>query len=137
MSPPLFRNIYLGALGEVVGRAIFERWGVRLSELDQNRFELFDYKIDDDTLVDFKHWKGSENVPLDETIKKILEKMDRANVSCVFIVNILKRKHADDKKIVKTIHGGKTIIEIPFLFDSKNQTWNDEAFRLLTQWVKK
>ena len=47
MSPSLFRQIYLGALGEVVGREIIKREvALDLEELDDVSFyEYFDFKI--------------------------------------------------------------------------------------------
>lgn len=58
--PVIFTNIYKGALGEAVGRYLFEKAGILLNDItDGFKFERFDYCLaqDPDIYVDFKLWK--------------------------------------------------------------------------------
>ena len=63
ISPPLFKNIYLGALGEEIGKFLFEKHipSIKLSELAIGEYELFDYKVNNRVYVDFKFWKERLN----------------------------------------------------------------------------
>ncbi len=64
MAPPLFNNIYRGALGEVVGKALFYRYvNVQLEDITENKiFEFFDYKVPGAVVyVDFKNWHETSN----------------------------------------------------------------------------
>lgn len=56
MSPVLFHNIYKGALGEVCGEFILSRErGMKLKPInDPDRFEFFDFELNDGIYVDFK-----------------------------------------------------------------------------------
>lgn len=55
LTPPMFNNIYKGALGEVVGKYILEQYaGVTLQEMPPEFFELFDYTLGNGVYIDFK-----------------------------------------------------------------------------------
>ena len=68
-----YHNIYKGALGEVVGWLIFKNvMNVELKQiLDSDVFEVFDYKVNDDIYVDFKHWKETYDMPNSRLLDKI------------------------------------------------------------------
>jgi hypothetical protein len=52
ICPPVFNNIYKGALGEVCGKFILKKFlNIDLYELDKNIFEVFDYKTEDNIYI--------------------------------------------------------------------------------------
>ena len=76
MSPSLFRQVYLGALGEVIGKCIPEsrQLGWDVEELDDASFyEYFDYKIGN-VYFDFKHWNDFR-VDNDKYVQKVERKL--------------------------------------------------------------
>lgn len=100
ISPVLYQEIYLGALGEVAGQHILEdmtSWRLKPIE-DLNKFEAFDAVLDGlaDVYVDFKYYKyfGHSNADdsaayTDEQRRKIRRKMDIVNAKAVFIIGII------------------------------------------------
>ncbi len=110
MSPPLFKNIYKGAIGEVVGRAILHIClKIDLEEIDDNDlFELFDYKVENQPIyVDFKNWHESSTFSDDELTEKIVSKAKKCEARCVIIANIMaspdfkiRHKRKEDIEIV-------------------------------------
>lgn len=93
LCPPVFTNIYKGALGEVAGKAIFAQEGIQLEEISNpDLFELFDYKVPDkDIYVDFKHWSEySSFLPRNEELQDhIFNKLKKCNGKKALIVNLL------------------------------------------------
>lgn len=138
MSPVLFHNIYLGALGEESGRAILDNWGIELEELPPSVYERFDFRINDEVYVDFKHHAGILNsVDYESELEHISEKLRFINetngntlAKKVYIINILEN---DGKylPLKSTEKDGFTIIEIPYLYD-KNNVRNKDAYSALT-----
>lgn len=126
LSPILFNNIYKGALGEQVGRFIFEKhFQVELEELDLENYELFDFKVKNtNTYIDFKHWKENTEISFDEQENKILEKLKKVKGERVFIINILS---SEDRSPIKSSDG--KIVEIPCL-------WNMSRRELDTNFLK-
>lgn len=125
LTPPMFNNIYKGALGEVVGKYIFERYlSVKLQELPDEFFELFDYTIGDGIYIDFKLWKDTMRVDAEEEKKKILEKLDKCNGRRAIIVNIMY----DRNSYPVTSDNGR-IVEIPYLYRSDRHELGTEMIR--------
>lgn len=92
MSPPLWNNIYKGALGEVAGLFWFKQIvGVQPEELtNPEQFEKFDFKVPRRSIyVDFKNWSENTVMPREETINKIASKAEKCGCNCVIIANIL------------------------------------------------
>lgn len=122
MSPSLFKQVYLGALGEVVGREIIaQEVALDLEELDDISFyEYFDFKIGN-LYFDFKHW---DEFRTDATkyAQKVKRKLNKIQGAKCFIVNIVKRT---DAKPVESVD--ETIIQIPYLIDGDKGTINNEA----------
>lgn len=134
MSPVLFHNIYLGALGEESGKAILQNWGIKLEELPPEIYERFDYRINKDTYVDFKHHAGIMNsLDYESELNHICDKLRFINEvngenseKKVYVINILE----NDGKFLPmktTARDGFTIIEIPYLYD-KNNVRNKDAY---------
>lgn len=113
LTPAIFNNIYKGALGEVCGQHILEEiLGIKLQELEESEFELFDFKTSSQIYVDFKLWKDNVAIPADEIIPKIRAKMKVCRAKRVYIINILGTKGTRFHPI-KSSDG--RIIEVPFL----------------------
>ena len=143
MVPSLFRNIYMGALGEVVGKFLIERdCETRLGEMDHSNYEQFDYLLPNGVPVDLKDWNESvyedENL-LQNTIDLITRKMDRCKVNEVIVVNIV----AKNIDILETVHtytvkDDKKIHVIPYLYgvgNGRNRS-NDKGIDLICEVAK-
>lgn len=118
LSPPLFNNIYKGALGEVAGRfLLWDFLRLNLTEIeDPEVFELFDYKIENtDIYVDFKNWHDRTRFDNIETLKKIQSKSDSCKAKCVIVINVVSDQFSDP---IKTNYGDITVVQIPSLIDS-------------------
>ena len=125
MSPSLFQQVYLGALGEEVGKLIMEKeLRLDLENLDPDFYEFFDYKIDN-IYFDFKHWDNfiKDN---DEYVKKIERKLSAIKGAKCFVVNLLKRADSPAKTNVS-----ETVIQIPYLVDGETGELNFEAINYI------
>ncbi|MBE6361624.1 MAG: hypothetical protein E7059_09270, partial [Treponema bryantii] len=80
LCPPVFTNIYKGALGEYTGKEILHFYGIEFEEITNNEFfELFDFKIPNkDIYIDFKNWiPHSAFLPRDQKLQEhIHEKLE-------------------------------------------------------------
>ncbi|MEH1894214.1 MAG: hypothetical protein V7K94_02655 [Nostoc sp.] len=113
LTPPMFNNIYKGALGEVCGKHIFQSLlNIDLLELDVDEFERFDFKTEQNIYIDFKLWNDRVAVPADELIDNIREKMAIVKAERVFVINILGTSNTPFRPI--SSFGGK-IVEVPYL----------------------
>lgn len=127
MSPSLYQQVYLGALGEVVGKLILERiLGYDLENLDSECYEFFDYKIKD-VYFDFKNWDKfiKDN---DEYVQKVERKLNSIKGVMCFVINLLKRADSPAK-----INVGETVIQIPYLFDMETGELNMEALDYISE----
>ncbi len=118
MSPAAFNNIYRGALGEVVGRHVFESaLGIELEEISEpDVFELADYAVPGSpVLVDFKNWHARQDFDSGEMRDRIRAKAAAANCKCYLVVNILDERGCGWAESVSR-RGGVTIAEIPSLY---------------------
>lgn len=112
LTPPMFNNIYKGALGEVVGKYILEQYaGVTLQEMPPEFFELFDYTLGNGVYVDFKLWKETMLISAEEEKKNVLEKLDKCGGKRAVIINIM----LDHNMQIMSSDSGR-IIEIPYLY---------------------
>ncbi len=121
MSPSLFKQIYLGALGEVVGKCILEsQLGWDVEELDDPTFyEYFDYKMGN-VYFDFKHW-NEFRVDNDEYVKKVQRKLSAIQGAKCFVINLIKRTDAIVRQNI-----GETVIQVPYLIDGEIGAINEE-----------
>lgn len=117
MSPPLFNNIYKGALGEFVGRVFFAQiMNVELEDLMPEYYEFFDFKVKGKPVyVDFKHWKESARFNADEYIEKITAKKDECGAETVIVANT---QIVNESKYQPSVT--KMIVEIPCLYSLVN-----------------
>ena len=113
MTPSVYNQIYLGALGEAAGKAILERYlEISLDEIeDYKTYEYFDYKVNN-VYIDFKNWKSFNDDNIRQ-IKKIYKKLNKIKGEKAIIINVIKR--TDSKSIIMNLP--KNIIQIPWLVD--------------------
>ena len=137
ICPPVFTNIYKGALGEYAGKRIFETLNIGLEEItDPDCFELFDYKVKNkDIYVDFKHWNQySAFLPknVEEMQNHIFEKMEKCGTSKVFIVNIFAEE-LNLRKLLSAKRDNLEIVELPFLYDENTFKLNDKISEIFDE----
>lgn len=132
LPPQLFNNIYKGALGEEIGKYIFENSinkNIVLEELENEHYELFDYKVKGTSIyVDFKHWK--DQTAISENKGKILSKLNAVNGNRVLIVNILSENY---QKPISTID--KKIIQIPSLWNPESKNFVAESIMVINDLI--
>lgn len=137
MSPPLWNNIYKGALGEVVGQYLFEKClHVKLEEIKEPElFEKFDFKVKDLPIyVDFKNWHVSTDFDRSEYLNKILVKAKECNAKGVIVANILTE--SDYYPSYSTEMDGIKILVTPsILTESPAPSFNNDAGRALLNWM--
>lgn len=115
MTPTLCNNIYKGALGEVVGKYLFEQvLKVKVDEIDSlDLFELFDYKIADTSIyVDFKNWHEGMTEDRNKMLDKIARKANQCKCKCVVIANIYAE---GNWKLSEVDKDGVHIVSVPYL----------------------
>lgn len=126
MSPPLFNNIYKGALGEFVGKVFFSQiMNVELEDLVPEYYEFFDFKVKGKPVfVDFKHWKESTQFNADEYIEKITDKKDECGAETIIVANTQIVSQSNYQPSVTQM-----IVEIPCLYSLVNGelTPNEQA----------
>src|SRR5574341_658363 len=129
LTPPMFNNIYKGALGEVCGRYILQEiLRIKLEELDVSEFELFDFKAANNIYFDFKLWNDQIAVSADEMIHKIRSKMEDCHANRIFIINILCKPGTEFHPI--TSFDGK-IVEIPFV--CQGNSFSENALKFIME----
>ena len=115
MTPPLWNNIYKGALGEVVGCFLFERViKIKPEEIvDPELFELFDFVLPGTNVyLDFKNWHEEYTVEKTGMLAKISQKAKKCNCRCVIVANIIAEK---DWSISEVDYEGVHILSLPYL----------------------
>lgn len=126
LCPPVFTNIYKGALGEYVGKEILKSYGIQLEEITNHEFfELFDFKVPNkDIYIDFKHWnQHSAFLPRDQKLQEhIHEKLNKVSGKKAIIINIFAEENQTRRLLTK-----ERIIEIPFLFDNGTYKTNHDG----------
>ena len=121
MTPIAFNNLYKGAMGEVLGKFLIEKFcGLKLASFDINNgdeYERFDYKTDDESVYfDFKYYSQST---LERTTQKSLtdkanQKLSGMNAKKAVIVNIFAQI-PDNKSRACSIDNN--VVVVPFLID--------------------
>ena len=128
MNSSLYKQIYWGALGEVVGREILDKeLGWDIEELDDVlMYEYFDFKLGN-IYFDFKHWdefRTDNNI----YVQKIERKLSKVKGAKCFVINLLKRTDAKPK-----INVGNTVVQIPYLIDSETGLINEDAIEYIQE----
>lgn len=120
LSPPLFKNIYKGAIGEVVGDYILRQYGFEPKPIPDEHYEMFDAILCEGVYIDYKHWSSSDFTNEEEQTSKIFEKLSAIGGKAAVITNILRREN--DDSVIKTYKwNGMTILTLPWLFGIENR----------------
>lgn len=132
LSESIFKSIYQGALGEVIGKFIIEKkmldiLSLKFESLPIKIYEKFDYKIKN-IYFDFKNWNGISNPNLNSKISNIRQKMELTQADKLIVVNILKPKNSV-KPYLETVDGA--LLVLPYLYDIDNSAWNYEGLKKL------
>lgn len=129
ICPPVFTNIYKGALGEYAGRELLSQFNIELEEIRENQFfELFDYKVKNKPVyVDFKYWNEySAFIPREQDLlPHIFEKLNKCNGKAALIINIFTegKYYINDRT-----QNGITVSEIACLYDKNTSMLNKINF---------
>ena len=137
MSPPLWNNIYKGALGEVVGQYLFDKvLHKKLDDItDPDVFELFDFKVGElPVYVDFKNWRESTDFDWNKMIDKIGKKAEKCGCKCVIIANIIT---TNEYSIHSTTKDGVEIVVIPTLLQSSPKCDCAQAWSKIKECIDK
>lgn len=118
LSPPLYNNIYKGALGEVCGKEIFEYFDIPLEELNAEEHELFDFKVKGKPIyVDFKYWKDTTQFDAKEYHNKVAEKANGCkDVKTIIIANV---RDTGFEEPITTKISNINIIELSLICNAK------------------
>ncbi len=126
MSPSLFKQVYLGALGEVVGECILRHelgWDLEKLE-DISFYEYFDFKLGN-IYFDFKHW-DEFRIDNAKYVQKVEKKLSKIKGAKCFVINLIKRTEAASKENI-----GETVVQISYLIDGERGVLNDEAIEYI------
>ena len=116
ITPVAAKNLWMGMLGEVAGRFILERHGIRIEDLDRKYFERFDCQISPDVAIDFKHWSSERFTSKEEQIAKIVGKMNDSKHGTVYVINVLLPE-GKSRDCIREKRDGRTIVTVPWLYD--------------------
>lgn len=135
LSPQLFYNIYLGALGENIGRLIFEEFlSIKLDEIEEiSYFEKFDFFIHDRNIgVDFKFWNVNIQKDNHPMLEKIAAKAKLCSLDGVIVANIFKQ---GEYKCFNCVYDGIRILTIDHLIDEKSE-FNNKLYDYLKEFLE-
>lgn len=148
LTPPMFINIYLGALGEEVGRAILQAQGCMISALPNEHYERFDGLLtfqDQTVLIDFKHWNLQAWRMRDEADRMLeMEKMAKKLRALPYQKLIVCNIHSEEAEEVRyydqtfkpALPNDSQIIEIPALIEGENGEIASDNIRALLVWLQ-
>ena len=130
LTPVLYNNIYKGALGEVIGWHLINKYcNAKLEALEGEELEQFDAKTKNDIYVDFKLWNDAfDRNDRDIKLEHIKSKMLKTRARKVLIINI-----ASNKKPVFRQSVDSEIIEIPAIFDLNSSQPILESFNYINK----
>lgn len=148
LTPPMFINIYLGALGEEAGKSLLAEHGFEFEALPPDQFEQFDDIIilqHKKALIDFKHWDLAawRSLPVEERktgMEKISQKLKGLSTNKLIICNLLTKgsepilffdtdfRQVEDEKQA-------SIISIPNLLNELDSSVNIDAVLTLARWL--
>lgn len=136
LAPVIFGSIYKGAVGEVIGKYIIEKYiGLYLSEMNSRNFEKFDFQVQDreGVYIDFKLWnEASSQLEVTEAYGKIRSKMFSTQAKQVLIINILAQSGFDC-----IVSKDKSLLEIPRLIDSDSKLIDSKMIEKINLFINK
>lgn len=131
MTPPLFNNIYKGALGEIVGKLVIEsQIATKLIPIkDPKLFELFDFQVEGQPIyIDFKHWseKTKDKNKKSDMSAKIERKLQKCEGNLALIINIFGNTKLAER-VQHSLDQQQRIVSYPGLYDQMTKTINHEV----------
>jgi len=148
LTPPMFINIYLGALGEEVGKAILSSQGFGIEPMPSEHFEEFDNIVTfsgQRALIDFKHWdlsswRALSNDDRYENMMKFSNKLRSLNLDKLIVCNMFKQ--GDEQVLYFDAEFNPTsnmatasIISLPNLLNEDNSNIDIENITKLAEWM--
>lgn len=134
LNPYAF-TVYKGILGEVVGELIFSKYiGYKLNELEESKFEYFDFCVADipDVMIDFKHWSEKfSGESRGKLLGEIYSKMDFVGSKLAFIIRLFENEHDYNIESFISEDGSKTVFAIPGLLDSTGKVIDQACDRII------
>ena len=136
LAQNVLKRIYQGALGEIAGRYILNRkllMGMDLyfKDMPERLYEKFDNMLAEKFFIDFKLWKGTFDPTYQIQLKKIRSKLHTSDARKVLYVNIIKPY---GKKVQPYLEAqNEPILSIPYLYDTKENSWNIDGLKKLYQ----
>lgn len=128
LNPATFQRVYKGAIGEVAARAILEAKGITLTEITDNKyFEKFDY-YNGFIYYDMKNWNQDFKQIKQKLLNKVAKKAIKCGAKKIFIINVLKNDYED---VHNSNVNDEIIHEIPWLYDSENDCYNEDAIKMI------
>lgn len=133
MSPPLFKNIYKGAIGEVVGDFVLRQLNYKPAEMPAENFEMFDAVLSDGIYIDYKHWASSGFTDETEQTRHIFEKLREVDGRTAIIANVLRRERDKTSSVQSYEKEEMMIVTIPWLLDisGNKMVFNREAIEAI------
>jgi hypothetical protein len=148
LTPPMFTNIYKGALGEEAGEAVLSHYGFSVKALPIEHFERFDGLIEisnEQALIDFKHWDLARwRAKPDEVKKEVMAKfVNKARViglSRLVVCNLIGDVDDpilffDEEFRTCANSTNASIIALPALLCEKTGATNTSAILALSSWL--
>lgn len=148
LTPPMFINIYLGALGEEVGKAVLQHQGFTFEPLPIEHFEAFDEIIvleEHKALIDFKHWdlaswRSLPDEKRKESMSKFSTKLSAFGLNKLVICNMLKQGNEPISYFDRNFNSlpnevGSSIIAIPNLVNEQDGSVDIEVVTALVRWM--
>jgi len=148
LTPPMFINIYLGALGEEVGKAVLSSQGFKFEPIPPQHFEQFDEIIvlgEQKALIDFKHWDLAawRSLPDDkrkDVMLKLSKKLSFLGLNKLVICNMLKQgdepiSYFDSNFNALVSEVNSSIIVLPNLINEHDSSVNISTITALARWM--
>jgi len=148
LTPPMFTNIYKGALGEEAGEAVLSHYGFSVKALPIEHFERFDGLIEfsgNQALIDFKHWdlarwRAKPDVVKKEVMTKFVNKARIIGFSRLVVCNLLGDAddpilYFDEEFKICANPTNASIVALPALLCEKSGATNTSAILALSNWL--
>lgn len=136
MCPPIFQNIYKGALGEVAGTVVLrDVLGIEVSRMPKEIYEVFDGVVCVGIYVDWKHWHDRDVMSEDAFLEKNFRKLKEIGGRKVVVANILRDRDSDVKPYTTWERDGMKVIEVAYIYDPSKAEFNHDALNMITKEV--
>ncbi|WP_109441760.1 hypothetical protein [Acinetobacter haemolyticus] len=148
LTPQMYTNIYLGALGEEAGKAVLVKHGFQLEDIKGDQFEKFDSILtfrDKKIFIDFKYWDLSARRAISQEEQKVdmlktIYKLRELHIDRLVICNIFRSNEEpilffdENFKYIED-RTQASIMTIPNLLDELSGQVNINAITELARWM--